>query len=180
MTTPAVFLDRDGTVIEDTHYVGALDDVVPIPGAAEALARLAEAGFALFVVTNQSGVAREYFSMSEVDAIHEHLARAWEAEGAQVTHFFVCPHHPDDGCACRKPSPKFLIDASKRYDVDLERSFMVGDSPADIGCGIAAGTRTVLVRTGKGADTENDPSVRADSVQDDFSAAADWILACSN
>lgn len=180
MTTPAVFLDRDGTVIEDTNYVGAVADVIPIPGAADALVRLAAAGYALIVVTNQSGIGRGYFSRHEVDAIHEHLARAWEAEGATIAHFFVCPHHPDDGCVCRKPSPKFLFEAAKRYNIDLERSFMIGDSAADIGCGQAAGARSILVRTGKGSDTETRPDVQPDAVHDDLSAAADWILSCSN
>ncbi len=176
MNDRAVFLDRDGTLIEDRHYVGRLEDVVMIPGVPRALARLGAAGFRLVVVTNQSGVARGYFEMRDVEAIHAFLTETFARDGITIVDWLVCPCHPDDGCDCRKPSPKLVLDAANEYGLDLARSYFVGDSPADIGCGRAAGTKTVLVRTGKGRETERDPSVLPDIVADDLGDAVDRIL----
>lgn len=176
MGRPAVFIDRDGTLIEDTNYVGSVDEVIPIAGAAEALARLTNADVPLFLVTNQSGVGRGYFPMTAVDAIHAHLTEIWSAAGGRFEDILVCGCHPDRGCPYRKPSPRFLLEAAATHDLDLARSTMVGDSAADIGCGNAAGARTILVRTGKGRDTESDGRTRPDLVVDDFSAATEAVL----
>jgi len=173
----AVFLDRDGVLIEDTSYVGRIEDVVPIPGAGRALARLAAAGLRLYVVTNQSGVARGYFTREDVDAIHAWLERDYAPLGVRIEEFLVCACHPDAGCLYRKPSPRFLLETARRDGLDLGRSFLVGDSPSDLAAGRAAGVRTVLVRTGKGRETERAPDVRVDHVAGDLAAAAQWIAA---
>lgn len=172
----AVFLDRDGVIIEDTNYVGAVEQVRIIPGALQAIKRFQDAGYRLFVVTNQSGVARGYFTTETVQQIHAHLDAALAEIGAKIDRYYVCPHHPDERCACRKPQPKFLFDAAATYGLDLAQCYMIGDRPSDIATGRNAGTRTILVLTGAGRETCERGDVRADHVAADLAAAAEWIL----
>lgn len=180
-TTPrpagrAVFLDRDGVLMEDASYVGQIERVTLIPGAAEALRRLRAAGYRLLVVTNQSGVGRGYFTREAVDQIHAHLDEQFARVGVGIDRYYVCPHHPEDNCDCRKPRPKFLQAAAREYGLDLARSFMVGDRTSDLQAGHNAGTRTVLVLTGVGAETLARADARPDHVAADLPAAVDWIL----
>jgi len=177
MSNRAVFLDRDGTIMEDANYVGEVERVVLIPSAGTALRRLRDAGYKLFVITNQSGVARGYFSSEAVEQIHAHLDEQFGAAGVTFDRYFVCPHHPEDNCNCRKPKPKFLLEAANEYKLDLARCFMIGDRPSDIQAGINAGARTVLVLTGVGKETLAQGDVRPNHVAADIGAAADWILA---
>jgi len=172
----AVFLDRDGTIMEDSNCVGDFGRVVLIPGAARALKQLRGAGYKLFVVTNQSGVGRGYFTREAVEAIHAHLDEYFGNAGVHFDRYYVCPHHPEDNCDCRKPKPKFLLDAARQHGLDLSRCFMVGDRPSDIQTGANAGTKTILVLTGAGRDTFAKPEVRPDFVAEDIGAAATWIL----
>jgi D-glycero-D-manno-heptose 1,7-bisphosphate phosphatase len=173
----AVFLDRDGTIlVEGTDYVGDVQRVVLIPGAAAALKQLQNDGFKLFVITNQSGVGRGHFSREAVEAIHAHLDEYFAKAGVRFDRYYVCPHHPEDNCECRKPKPKFLLDAAREYGLDLSRCFMVGDRESDIQAGINAGTSTILVLTGAGRDTIAKQAVKPDFVADDIRAAATWIL----
>lgn len=172
----AVFLDRDGTIMEDTNYVGDVERVVLIPRAADALKRLRDAGYRLFIVTNQSGVGRGYFSREAVEQIHAHLDEHFAQSGVEFDRYYVCPHHPEDNCDCRKPKPKFLQEAAREFDLDLARSFMIGDRPTDIGAGLSAGTKTILVLTGAGRETLARNEATPDHVADDIAAAADWIL----
>lgn len=173
----AVFLDRDGTITEDgATYVGDIEKVAPIPGAARALKQLQDAGYELFVITNQSGVGRGYFTPESVEAIHAHLNEYFATAGVHFNHYYVCPHHPEDHCDCRKPKPKFLLDAAREHRLDLSRCFMVGDRLTDIQAGINAGTRTILVLTGAGRDTLAKQEVKPDFVAEDIQAAAIWIL----
>jgi len=176
MSNRAVFLDRDGVLMADTNYVGHVDRVVILDHAPAALRRLQAAGYRLFVVTNQSGVGRGYFTREAVEEIHALLDRQFAAVGARVDRYYVCPHHPEDDCACRKPKPKSLVDAAAEYDLDLAHCFMVGDRSSDIQCGQNAGTRTVLVLTGAGQETLAKGTVKPDFVAADVSTAADWIL----
>ncbi|HVM60223.1 MAG TPA: HAD family hydrolase [Verrucomicrobiae bacterium] len=171
----AVFLDRDGTIMEDANCVGDFERVVLIPGAAAALRQLQDAGYKLFVVTNQSGVGHGYFPRELVDAIHAHLDAYFGKAGVHLNRYYVCPHRPEDNCDCRKPKPKFLLDAAREYGLDLSRCFMIGDRPTDIQVGINAGTRTILVLTGVGRDTLAQQLVRPDFVAEDIRAAAAWI-----
>ena len=160
----------------DTNYVGHVERVVVLDNAPAALRRLQHAGFRLFVVTNQSGVGRGYFTRQAVDEIHALLDRQFAAAGAQVDRYYVCPHHPEDNCDCRKPKPQSLLAAAAEYDLDLAQCFMVGDRSSDIQCGRNAGTRTVLVLTGAGKETLAKGEVKPDFVAADVTAAADWIL----
>jgi D-glycero-D-manno-heptose 1,7-bisphosphate phosphatase len=172
----AVFLDRDGVLMRDSNYVGHVDRVELIAGAPEALRRLQDAGFRLFVVTNQSGVGRGYFTREAVAEIHALLNRHFDAAGVHIERYYVCPHHPEDNCDCRKPKPKFLREAAQEFGLDLSRCFMIGDRKSDIQCGVNAGTKTILVLTGAGRETLAEGAVVPDHVADDIGAAAAWIL----
>ncbi|MBM3979152.1 MAG: HAD family hydrolase [Planctomycetes bacterium] len=152
MPREAVFFDRDGTLIEEAHYLADPDCVRLIPGAADAVRALNAAGALVIVVTNQSGVARGYFPESRVDEVHERLSRLLAEFGAKVDAYYYCPHHETTGsCDCRKPKPGMLLTAARDFDIDLARSWMIGDKACDAGAGVAAGCRTLLVRTGHGA-----------------------------
>lgn len=172
----AVFLDRDGTIMEDANYVGDVDRVILIPTAPAALARLQDAGYKLFVITNQSGVGRGYFPREAVEQIHAHLDEQFAKSGVRFDRYYVCPHHPEDNCECRKPKPKFLYDAAKEFGLDLSRSFMIGDRPSDIQAGTNAGTQTILVLTGAGRETLAQGVIQPSHVAGDIGAAANWIL----
>jgi D-glycero-D-manno-heptose 1,7-bisphosphate phosphatase len=173
----AVFLDRDGVLMEDSNYVGQLERVVIIPAAVAALQRLQAAGYRLLVVTNQSGVGRGYFTHEHVAQVHAHLDEQFAKAGVKIDRYYVCPHHPDDNCACRKPSPKSLRDAAQEFHLDLALSYMVGDRASDIQAGRNAGVRTILVLTGAGQQTVAEGKATPDHVAQDLSAAADLILA---
>jgi D-glycero-D-manno-heptose 1,7-bisphosphate phosphatase len=158
---PAVFLDRDGVVIEDGHYVGSVDRVRLVPGSAGAIAALNRAGWAVVVVTNQAGVAKGYFTDESVPVVHAHVGGLLAEHGGRVDAFYHCPHHPDGevaayrlACDCRKPKPGMLRRAAAELNLDLGRSWMVGDRVSDLEAGAAVGARTVLVRTGYGADID--------------------------
>jgi len=172
----AVFLDRDGTIMEDSNYVGDVERVLVIPSAAAALRQLQDGGYKLFIVTNQSGVGRGYFSREAVESIHAHLDEYFGKHGVHFDRYYVCPHHPEDNCDCRKPKPKFLLDAAREYGLDLSRCFMVGDRTSDIQAGINAGAPTILVLTGAGRETVAKGEVKPDHVAEDIGAAAAWIL----
>jgi D-glycero-D-manno-heptose 1,7-bisphosphate phosphatase len=156
----AVFLDRDGTINVEKEYMYQASDFEFIPGAPEAIRLLNQAGIMVVVVTNQSGVARGYYTEDDVVNLHRHIARELERLGAFVDAWLYCPHHPSGRgsyalpCNCRKPLPGMLQEAAVRYDIDLENSTMIGDKLADIEAGQAAGCHTILVRTGYGADEE--------------------------
>ena len=172
----AVFLDRDGTIMEDSNYVGDVDRVLVIPGAAAALRQLQDAGYKLFIITNQSGVGRGYFTSEAVELIHAHLDEYFGKSGVHFDRYYVCPHHPEDNCECRKPKPKFLLDAAREYGLDLPQCFMIGDRTSDIQAGVNAGVPTILVLTGVGRETLAKHEVKPDHIAGDIGAAAAWIL----
>lgn len=172
----AVFLDRDGTIMQDASHVGKVDQVVLIPKAVPSLKRLQDAGYKLFVITNQSGVGRGYFPREAVESIHAHLNEHFNKAGVRLERYYVCPHHPEDNCECRKPKPKFLLDAAREYGLDLSRSFMIGDRVSDIQAGVNAGARTILVLTGVGHETLAKKEATPDHVAADVAEATTWIL----
>jgi histidinol-phosphate phosphatase family protein len=147
-----VFLDRDGTIIEDRGYAWRRADCVPLPGALEALRLLHDAGFPLAIVTNQSGIGRGTFSRADFDAFQAHLLDLLQRAGVTIEATFVCPHHPDDGCLCRKPRTGLLERAQSELGVDLGSSWLVGDSPSDMVLADAAGCAGIYVLTGHGAE----------------------------
>lgn len=150
----AIFLDRDGTINVEKNYLIDPEDLVLLPGVGEALRRCREAGYLLIVVTNQSGVARGYFTAREVEDLHAHLQRKLLPYGIQIDAFYLCPHHPEHGdgpCDCRKGEPGMLLQAAREHHIDLAASWMIGDKRSDVEAGINAGCRSILVRTGYGA-----------------------------
>lgn len=158
MPNYAVFLDRDGTINEDPGYLGDPSKVILFPGTAKALAELkSKINFKLIVISNQSGVARGLITKQMVDKVNERINELLNEVNTSIDAFYYCPSHPDynstDECECRKPSPKLVFDAVDKYQIDLSRSYFVGDSVADIHCGINAGLKTVLVKTGYGNES---------------------------
>src|SRR3982751_4411516 len=152
MLEPAVFLDRDGTLIEDRHYLRAPEQVVLFPGAPEALQKLRDAGLKLFIVSNQSGVGRGYFTLREVESVNQHLEKLLESFGVRFDKIYIAPEAPDQPSRGRKPSPQFLFDARDEFGIDLANSYMIGDKLIDIECGWQAGVKkSILVLTGYGA-----------------------------
>ena len=183
---PAVFLDRDGTLIEERNYLDRLDLIAPLPGVAGALTRLRDAGFALVLVTNQAGVARGYFDESFVRAAHEHLAALFARDGIVLDGYYYCPHHPEGvveayrrPCRCRKPAPGMVEEAARDLDLDVARSFVIGDKWLDVELAKNAGARGILVRTGYGADIEAEPprGLQPFAIVDTLADAADVIVA---
>ena len=175
----AVFLDRDGTLIEDRDYLHRPEEVVIFPGVGGALKRLQDAGFGLFIVSNQSGVGRGYFTLADVDAVHRHICAELAREGVQFKKIYIAPEAPDQPSHGRKPSPQFLFDARDEFGVDLGRSYMIGDKLIDLECGWNAGVRkSLLVRTGYGREVERQSPDKLGeaAVVDDLAAAVKWIL----
>jgi D-glycero-D-manno-heptose 1,7-bisphosphate phosphatase len=182
---PAVFLDRDGTIIEDVGYLGAIERMTLFPWSIDAIRALNRAALAVVVVTNQSGVARKYFPEAFIAEAHRTLDRRLAEGGAGIDAYYYCPHHPDGKlaeysheCGCRKPRPGMVDRAARELGLDLPRSFVVGDTRRDIGLARAVGARGVLVRTGAGAveETRQSDELAADVVVDNLAGAASWIL----
>lgn len=180
----AVFLDRDGTLIEDFRYVGSPERVNLLPGVLEGLSELRRLGFALVVVSNQSGVARGYFGEEQVEAIHMAIAAKLGPE-AKIDRFLFCPHLPEGilpeysfACECRKPKPGLLLRAAREMGIDLSRSYLVGDSERDLAAGRAAGVCTVFVRTG--ATQSLAAPATADYEASNLIEAARWIALREN
>lgn len=175
----AVFLDRDGTLIQEKDYLCDPDQLIVLPGAMTALRRFQQAGFKLIIVTNQSGVGRGYFTLADVEAVNARLAREFGRHGVAFEKIYIAPEAPGQPSRGRKPSPQFLFDAREEFGLDLAQSYMIGDKLTDLECGWNAGVKqSLLVRTGYGAEQERKypkPASRA-VVVDDLPAAADWIL----
>ena len=144
----AVFLDRDGTVGRYLEYCRRPEDFALIPGAGAAIRRLNAAGLAIVVVTNQSAIGRGWLTADTLERIHEKMRRELSTFGASVDAIYVCPHHPDDGCECRKPKIGMFRRAAEELGVSLADSYVVGDRVLDVRSGQAAGSATVLVRSG--------------------------------
>ncbi len=146
----AVFLDRDGTIIAERHYLSDPAGVELLPGAAEGLRRMRALGLPLVVVTNQSGVGRGYFGMDAVERVHGRLIELLAAEGVEIAGIYSCPHAPDQACGCRKPSPGLIERAARELGLDPAQCFVIGDKPCDVDLGLGAGATSFLVRTGYG------------------------------
>jgi D-glycero-D-manno-heptose 1,7-bisphosphate phosphatase len=183
----AVFLDRDGTVAEEVGYVNHASRIRLLPGSAAAVRQVREAGFLAVVVTNQAGVARDYFEEFVVQQANQRLMELLEQEGATLDGIYYCPHHPREGvppyrqdCQCRKPRAGMLLQAAEDLGIDLTRSYMVGDGLVDVGAARAAGAVPVLVLTGYGrGHLEHRRSrwtMEPEHIAEDLSAAVQWIL----
>ena len=187
-TTPAappVFLDRDGVINENNvDYVRRLEQWIPIPGSIQAIARLNLAGHRVFVVSNQSAIAREYTTVEEVERINDRMLAAVASEGERIDAVYYCPHHPDEDCSCRKPRTGMVDRAREEHDLPSGgRGYLVGDAASDMELASRAGLTGVLVLTGRGANqlekmreagepTEIVPAYVARNLEE----AVDWIL----
>jgi len=179
----AVFLDRDGTMIEEVGYLRRVEDLAIFPWTVDAVRALNRAGLPIVVVTNQSGIARGLYDEAALDAIHREISSALAAGGASIAAYYYCPHHPDGvvaayarTCECRKPARGLVDRAVRDLDLDPARSFVVGDSWRDVGLARAVGARGVLVRTGPDGVPDPPAGLTADAVVDNLAAAASWIL----
>jgi histidinol-phosphate phosphatase family protein len=174
----AVFLDRDGTIAKDVHYCRRLEDFEILPTVPEAVRLLNENGFQVVVITNQSGIARGYFTEETLAQIHRKMEDELQKHGAWVDAIYCCPHHPDDGCECRKPKTALFLKAAKELDIHINSSYVVGDMPMDIDAGKVLGCKTILVTTGPQPPTSNpkplvDPP---DYIANSLLEAAKWII----
>jgi D-glycero-D-manno-heptose 1,7-bisphosphate phosphatase len=180
MSHPAVFLDRDGTINEEMGYINHLSRFKLLPGVGVALRRLRGAGFKVVLVTNQSGAARGYFPISLVTEVHDHLKSLLAAEGAHLDAIYTCLHGPDADCPCRKPRPHLLQEAARELDLDLSRSYLVGDRYKDVETAANAGVWGILVLTGYGRGEyeylRQTAPAQPVHVAADLAAAAQWIL----
>jgi D-glycero-D-manno-heptose 1,7-bisphosphate phosphatase len=183
MPRRAAFLDRDGVVNREVGYLHRWEDFEFLPGALDAMRRLHQAGYALVIVTNQSGIARGYYTPADYEALTARLREAMAGNGSPAAGIYHCPHHPEGTvagfsfeCDCRKPLPGMLLQAAKDLDLSLPASIMVGDKLADAQAGRAAGVGQVfLVRSGHALETGAE--AQADSVHDDLAACVGALLA---
>ncbi len=175
----AVFLDRDGTLITEKNYLHRTEEVEIFPGAAMALKKLADAGFKLIIVTNQSGIGRGYFTLADAEKVNEHLCREFARDGIRFEKIYIAPEAPDQPSRGRKPSPQFLFDARDEFGLNLAESFMIGDKLIDLECGWNAGVKkSILVRTGYGAKQERESAgeLKNAIVVEGLAEAAEVIL----
>jgi len=185
MSQPAVFIDRDGTINVNVHHLNCVEDLQLIPNAAEAIAKLNTAGYPVIIITNQSAIARGLLTEEGLTEIHTELKSILASQHASINGIYHCPHHPDYGekiiCDCRKPKPNMLQRAAQEHNLDLSRSFMIGDSYSDLLAGWNAGCQSALVRTGYGeqviskANTENTQKISY--IGDDLLDVVNWIIA---
>jgi len=178
VSRPAVFLDRDGTIIRDFHFVGKPEQVELMPGAAAAIRRLNEAKLPVILVTNQSGIARGYFTEFDYARVQERLASSLAESGARWDATYMCPHHPDVGgeCQCRKPGTLLFSRAAEEHGLDLARSWFVGDKLRDVIPAAAFGGRGVLVPTDETPDRDIEEATRKFAVATSLDAAVDRIV----
>ncbi len=177
----AVFIDRDGTINEEVGYVDSFDRFHLLPGVTNAIRKLNENNIPAIIITNQSGIARGYFSAEFVDKLHGRMTKELETQNCRVTGIYVCPHHPDEGCACRKPKPGMLLRAAKDHNITLHNSYVIGDKIIDIKTAHSVGAKGILVLTGYGAEeikslTNNDSEDRPDHIAANLNEAVTWIM----
>jgi D-glycero-D-manno-heptose 1,7-bisphosphate phosphatase len=173
-----VILDRDGVINQDSDdYIKSPEELTPIPGSLEAIARLHREGYKVVIATNQSGVARGLFTLDTLARIHNKLLEHVRDKGGEIDAIFFCPHGPDDGCRCRKPLPGLYEEIADRLKMNLKDVWTVGDTERDITAAAAVGAKAALVRTGKGQRTlKKHKSLDAIPVYDDLAAFTEALL----
>ena len=172
----AVFLDRDGIIVEDKGFVHKLEDFKLIKNAVEGLILLKN--YKLFIVTNQSGIGRGHYRIEDFLKFNNHLIEELKKHNINIEKTYYCPHKPEDNCGCRKPNTKFLDEAAKDFNVDLKSSFVIGDRKSDFEMGKNAGCKTIHVLTGRRANFNNE--FQPDYVAKDLLDAAEWIKENAN
>ncbi|MFT7246279.1 MAG: D-glycero-D-manno-heptose 1,7-bisphosphate phosphatase [Candidatus Azotimanducaceae bacterium] len=168
-----VVLDRDGVInVDSADYIKSADEWLPLPGSIDAIAMISQKGYTVYVATNQAGLARGLFSSVDLHQMHQKLMSLVVAAGGHIEGIFFCPHHPDEGCRCRKPNPGLLEQIAESAKASLTDQPFVGDSLKDIQAAIAIGAKPVLVRTGNGKNTETKLEGLVVDVYDDLDAFA--------
>lgn len=168
----AIFLDRDGTIVEDVGYVYKIEDFNLIPNATKGLKLLKN--YMLFIITNQSGIGRGYYKLKDFIEYNKNVLKELKKHNIKIGKTYYCPHKPEENCECRKPNTKLIKDAEKKFKIDLKKSFVIGDKKADIELGKNVGCKTILVLTGNGMEAKN--NVKPDYFAKDLLDAAKWIL----
>ena len=172
-----LILDRDGVINHDSDaYIKSVEEWIPIPGSIEAIAQLSKAGWTVAVATNQSGIARGYYDLATLDAMHARLRALVAEQGGEVGLIVYCPHGPDEGCDCRKPKPGMLHTVANHYQMDLAGLWFVGDSSSDLKAALAVDSQPVLVKTGKGEKTMAGKLPANTLVFDDLAAVAAELI----
>ena len=172
-----LILDRDGVINHDSDaYIKSVEEWIPIPGSIEAIAALSKAGWTVAVATNQSGIARGYYDLATLDAMHARLRSLVQEQGGEVGLIVYCPHGPDEGCECRKPKPGMLQTIARHYAVDLQGLWFVGDSKGDLQAASSVDSRPVLVLTGKGRKTVEGALPAGTLIFDDLAAVAAELI----
>lgn len=174
-----IIFDRDGVLNQDSDdYIKTVDEWIALPGSMEAVGRLTQAGYTLTVATNQSGLARGYFDLATLNAMHQKMADLAAKQGGKFAHIAFCPHGPEDDCLCRKPLAGLIDEIEQALHASAQGAWLVGDSIRDLEAGLIKGCKPVLVRTGKGAKSERKltPELGEVLVFDDLAAFADYIL----
>lgn len=171
----AVFIDRDNTICRDVPYCSRPEDLELMPMVADGIRLLSEHGFKVVVITNQSGVARGYFTEEMLSQIHQKMQNDLAKQGAFVDAIYYCPHHPDDNCNCRKPKPAMILQAARDLDIDINKSYIIGDSDMDTEMGKKAGCLTIVVATlNQDATVPRKPE--PDYIASDLYEAANWVI----
>ena len=178
----AIFLDRDGVINVDKQYICKIEDFTFIPGVFEAVKKARDSGYKIFVVTNQSGIALKYYSESDYKILTEWMIKQFKEKGIVFDGIYYCPHHSNGTdkeytkeCECRKPKAGMILQAAKEYNIDLSKSFVIGDKTSDIKSGQSAGCKTILVKTGYGG-RDKKCDVKPDYVADDLLSAVNLIV----
>lgn len=176
-----VFLDRDGVInIDSSEYIKTESEFEFVPKSPEAIALLCKNGFHIIVITNQSLIGRKMATPKALDAIFKKMKDGVKKAGGEIKDIFFCPHTPEDNCSCRKPEPGLILDARKKYGIDLAQSCMVGDSTTDIECARNAGcAKSLLVKTGNGSTAQHrlvEKGITPDYIASDLYEAACWII----
>jgi len=175
-----VVLDRDGVInVDSANYIKSAEEWQPLPGSIDAIAMVCKKGYQVYVATNQAGLARGLFSPLDLQQMHQKLESLVETAGGKIAGIFFCPHHPDDGCRCRKPNPGLLEQIAESANVSLTNRPFVGDSLKDIQAAVAIGAKPVLVRTGNGRNTEAKLDGLDVDVYDDLAAFARQLVLIS-
>ncbi|NDV21419.1 HAD-IIIA family hydrolase [Desulfovibrio sp. JC022] len=170
-----ILLDRDGTIIEDKHYLCDPEGVELCPNAGQGLKAMQDAGYGLIVVTNQSGIGRGYYTTSDMEAVNTRMAQLLAGDGIEFKAVYHCPHAPDQKCDCRKPAPGMFDQAISEFGMNPEDCFVIGDKICDVELGMARKARSILVRTGKGLKEEPDCIGKAAYIADDLLDASEYI-----
>ncbi|MBW2981199.1 HAD family hydrolase [Candidatus Woesearchaeota archaeon] len=170
-----IFFDRDGVLNEDPGYVHKVEDFKLLPGVVEGLKLLKD--FKFILITNQSGIGRGYYTIEDFHKFNNHLVGELKKEGIDIERTYCCPHHPDDKCDCRKPNIKFIEEAKREFDIDLSKSWVVGDHPHDIKMGIVAGCKTIYMLTGHGEKHKDElGDIKPDFIAKEFLEAVQFII----